>query len=114
MTYLQKKQQRELHEQQARRAQQVQMVARLESLSDGELIASANGFPAPHEPMEMDRRLKEAVVTLTAELIAFRKSSDAAAGKLSNLTKVLLAATVVLVILTGAVTWLTAVLASRG
>jgi hypothetical protein len=35
-------------------------------------------------------------------------------AKLSNLSKVLLAATVVLVILTGAVTWLTAVLTSRG
>ena len=89
-----------------------QMVAHLQSLTDEELVASAKGFPAPHEPMEMDRRLKEAVVTLTAELIAFRKSSDAAARKLSNSTRVLVAATVVLVLLTGAVTWLTAVLAS--
>ena len=89
-------------------------MVRLESLSDGKLIASAQGFPAPLEPMEIGRRLKEAVVTVIAELIAFRKFSDAAAVKLSNLTKVLLAATVMLVILTGAVTWLTAVLASRG
>jgi hypothetical protein len=89
------------------------MVAHLESLGDGELIASAKGFPAPHEPVEMDRRLKEAVITLIAGLVAFRESSDVAAKKLSDLTRILLIATIVLVILTGAVTWLTAVLATR-
>ena len=61
----------------------------------------------------MQRRLKTSVTVLAAEIVAFREASDAAAQKVSRLTRVLVGATVVLVILTGVLVWLTAVLAAR-
>ena len=96
-----------------RRAREMGIARELEQKTDAELIGSAPGFPGPHHEMEMQRRLKTSVTALTAEIVAFREASDAAAQKVSRLTRVLLGATVILVILTGVLVWLTAVLAAR-
>jgi hypothetical protein len=61
----------------------------------------------------MQRRLKDAVVALTAETIKARESSDAAARKLERLTRWLIGFTATLVILILAVVILTAVLAAE-
>jgi hypothetical protein len=106
----QQKQQQDLAE---RRAREMGIARDLEKKTDAELIGSAPGFPGPHHEMEMQRRLKTSVAVLTAEIVAFRKASDAAARKVSRLTQVLVGATAVLVILTGVLVWLTAVLATR-
>ncbi len=50
--------------------------------------------------MEMNRRLKVAIVDLTTETIAARKSSDRTAGRLVWLTVVLVVLTAALVALT--------------
>lgn len=57
-------------------------------------------FPGPGYQMEMDRRLKAAIIELTGEIVTFRQSSDLAAGKLARLTNVLIALTAMVVILT--------------
>jgi len=78
--------------------------------------------------LEMQRRLKVATEKLTAELVMFRESAEAAAerseaaarrseasaAKLERLTRWLIGFTVVLVVLTLAVLTLTAVLAAKG
>jgi hypothetical protein len=79
---------------------------RLASLSDAELIATSPSIQNVTHQMEMDRRLKVAIVDLTTETIAARKSSDKTAARLVWLT-------VVLVVLTAALVALTVVLAVR-
>lgn len=101
----------------ARQAQQAAEIRRLAQLSDEDLIAvtpANTSLSRPLPQMEMDRRLKNAVEALTGELVTFRESSDAAAGKLERLTRWLIGFTIVLVILTLAVVLLTAVLAAKG
>jgi hypothetical protein len=68
-----------------------------ERLSDQKLIMTAGD---PGNAMELQRRLKVAVETLTTELVAFRASSDAASRKLVRLTNWLIGFTVGLVLLT--------------
>ena len=70
--------------------------------------------PSNHFAMEMQRRLKDAVEALTAELVMFRESSDgaarhsgAAAGKLARLTWVIIVLTVAVAGLTAALVVLT-------
>ena len=96
-----------------RRARELGIARELGRKTDAELIGSAPGFPGPHSEMEMQRRLKASVTGLTAEIVGFRASSESAARKVSRLTWALVGATVVLVILTGVLVWLTAVLAGR-
>lgn len=87
-------------------AQHLDSVNQLANLSDAELIATAPGIPNVSHQMEMDRRLKVAIVALTTGTIAARKSSDRTSGRLVWLT-------VVLVVLTAALVALTVVLAIR-
>jgi hypothetical protein len=87
-------------------AQRLDSVNQLGNLSDAELIANAPGIPNVSHQMEMDRRLKVAIMDLTTETIAARKASDRTAGRLVWLT-------VVLVILTAALVALTVVLAVK-
>jgi hypothetical protein len=63
--------------------------------------------------IKMNRRLKVAIEQLTGELVTFRQSSDAASGKLSRLTNVLIGFTTVLVVLTFASVVLTIVIAAE-
>lgn len=93
-------------EQQAEHARQVEHARYLGELTDQEVIAWQPGPYDDRHLMEMNRRLKSATETLTDELRGFRSSSDAAADKLAVLTKVIIGLTVVLVILTGVLTWL--------
>jgi hypothetical protein len=105
-------------------AQRVERASQLAQLSDAQLIAAVTPVGISH-PMEMDRRLRDAVENLTAEtiksreaskalgarlndsftsltreIVTFRKSSDAAAGKLAVLTWVIIGLTAALVVLT--------------
>lgn len=110
--------------------------AEIGGLSDWELIGSLRATHGISYPMEMDRRLKDAIEELTAEtvssrrssekigtkladsiahltveIVTFRESSDAAAQKLTTLTNWLIGFTAALVLLTVGVLILTAVLA---
>jgi hypothetical protein len=98
----------EAEQQRAVRRQQAEWAQlQTEGLTDWELIGTAASNPAARNPMEMNRRLKVATERLTAELVAFSKSSDAAAGKLARLTRVIISLTVALVVLTVALVVLT-------
>jgi hypothetical protein len=57
-------------------AQHLDSVNQLANLSDAELIATSPTIQNLTHQMEMDRRLKVAIVELTSETIAARKSSD--------------------------------------
>jgi hypothetical protein len=70
-----------------------------ERKSDQSLIIGAPTSDSQLQ-MEMNRRLKDSVEALTAELVTFRKSSDKAAGKLARLTNVIIGLTGFLVVLT--------------
>jgi hypothetical protein len=72
----------------------------LEAMSDLELIAEVSLVPAPHirNPMELDRRLKESIRELRAEMTAFRTSADRQARWLLTFTVVLVILTIALVI----------------
>jgi hypothetical protein len=88
-----------------RLAQQAEEIRELARLSDDELIAQTpanTSLSRPLPQMEMSRRLKDAVEALTAELVMFRESSDAAAGKLARLTWVIIVLTVAVAGLTAA------------
>jgi len=87
-------------------AQHLDSVNQLANLSDAELIATSPSIQNVTHQMEMDRRLKVAIVDLTTETIAARQSSDKAARRLAWLT-------IVLVVLTAALVGLTVVLAAR-
>jgi len=78
-------------------ARQAQAQSDRERMSDQALIRTA-GDPGNH--MELQRRLRVAVQELTAQIVTFRKSSDAAAKRLEWLTYVLVLMTAVLVALT--------------
>lgn len=85
-----------------------------QQVPDADLISSAPGFPGPQHEMEMQRRLKAAVVELTGELVKFREASDDAASRMERLTRWLVGFTIVLIILTIVVVALTAVLLATG
>jgi len=92
----------------------------MDFLADNELLGLAGRRTDIYE-MEMQRRLKSAVLDLTAELVTFRESSEAAArkadeaaGRLMRLTGWLIAFTVALVVLTVVVVVLTAYLLQKG
>ena len=68
----------------------------LATLSDEELIATAQGFPPPKNLMEMGRRLKAATRELTKETVRARKWAAWGTLVLIVLTVVLVALTVVL------------------
>jgi hypothetical protein len=82
LTYTERQQEKQKREEQARRAQYRETAERLARMSDGDLIASAPGYPGPHHEMEMQRRLKYAVEALTAETIASRQSSERLTARL--------------------------------
>jgi hypothetical protein len=104
----------------AAHTQQIAHLNSLRELPDDELITRIgpqNSFTPPHGEMELQRRLKDAIETLTGELVAFREASDRAADKseraderLERLTRWLIGLTVVLIALTGAIVALTIVL----
>jgi hypothetical protein len=95
-------------------------VGSLHALTDDELIASApakTSLSTPAHEMEIERRLKDAIETLTGEIVVFHEAADRAAEKsekadvrLERLTRWLIGLTVVLVALTAAVVALTIVL----
>lgn len=98
----------------ATRAEQVRQLAQL---SDTDLVTvtpASTSLSRPLPQMEMQRRLKAATETLTAETIRSRESSDSAARKLERLTRWLIWFTAALVLLTLALVALTAVVASKG
>jgi hypothetical protein len=105
-----------------------------EEMSDRELIARIPVAGGPQNEMELQRRLKVAVELLTAELVTFRESAeaaaarsdaaaarsdaaadraDAAAGRLERLTRWLIAFTIGLFVLTAIVAVLTGVLIAQ-
>jgi hypothetical protein len=87
----------------------------LSQLSDDEVMGRAAHYgQAPLYAVVMQRRLKDATEPLTAEITAFRTSSDAAARKVERLTNWLIWFTAALVILTLALVALTAVVAAKG
>jgi hypothetical protein len=104
--YLQRRRQAEQQFREQVRAQNVESVNKLASLSDAELIATNPAIPSESHQMEMARRLKEAIRELTGETVAARKSADRASARI-------VWGTVVLVLLTGALVALTVVLAVR-
>lgn len=79
-------------------AQHLDSVNQLASLSDAELIASDPSIPGVTHQMEMSRRLKVAIIDLTRETVAARKSSERVGYLLILLTVVLVALTVVLAV----------------
>jgi hypothetical protein len=81
-------------------AQHLDSVNQLANVSDAELIATSPSIQNVTHQMEMDRRLKVAIVDLTTETIAARKSSDRAAARLLWLTVILVVLTTALVALT--------------
>jgi len=87
-------------------AQRLDGVNQLAGLSDAELIATAPGIPNESHRMEMVRRLKEAIVNLTAVTVAAGQSADRASARILWLN-------VFLVLLTAALVALTVVLAVR-
>jgi hypothetical protein len=74
----------------------------LEGKSDLELIGEVAGQFAPHviNPMELNRRLRESIKDLAAEVKAARASSDKLGSRLIWLTRLLVILTLVLVCLT--------------
>jgi hypothetical protein len=86
--------------------EQIERARQLQKLADHELIATAPGPKDDRYPMEMTRRLKDSVGELTAELKAFKASSDMLARKIVYLTTVL-------VVLTAIILWLTIVLVRK-
>jgi hypothetical protein len=86
--------------------EQIERALALQKLTDHELIATAPGPKDDRYPMEMTRRLKDAIGELTTELKAFRSSSDKLARRVVYLTAVL-------VIFTAAIVWLTALLVGK-
>jgi uncharacterized Zn finger protein len=81
------------------RQQGVSNVRGLRGLTDDELIAQAparTGLSQPHHEMEMQRRLKDAIVELTTEARRSRRSSDRWSLIIVVLTAVIVALTVVL------------------
>jgi hypothetical protein len=85
-----------------------------QQIPDADLIASAPGIPGPQHEMEMQRRLKAAVIELTGELIKFQGTSRETASRLERLTRWLVGFTAVLAVLTVAVVVLTALLLAKG
>lgn len=75
LTYTERQQQKQIQAEQARRAQYRETAQRLAEMSDEDLIASAPGFPGPHHEMEMQRRLRNSVERLTAELVTSRAAA---------------------------------------
>lgn len=71
-----------------------------EYMSDWALIGAMGKHPLAVNAVEMNRRLKDAVNQLTAELKAFRTSSDKLATMVVWLTVLLVILTLVLVALT--------------
>lgn len=62
-------------------AYHLETVRQREEISDEELITQEPGIPGAAHPMEMNRRLKAAVIELTGEVIASRKSADRLSGR---------------------------------
>jgi hypothetical protein len=85
-----------------------------QQVPDADLIANAPGIPGPQYEMEMQRRLKAAVVELTGELVKFRRASDEAASRMERLTRWLIGFTIALTVLTVVVAILTAALLAKG
>jgi hypothetical protein len=83
---------------QAVQAQHLDSVNKLASLSDAELIATDHSIPSLTHQMEMSRRLKVAIMELTRETVAARRSSERVGRLLVLLTAVLVALTVVLAV----------------
>ena len=86
---------------------QLERTRQLAQMSDEVLIATAPGPADMRSPMEMDRRLKVAIMDLTTETIAARRSSDRAARRLVWLN-------FAVAVLTAALVALTVVLAVKG
>jgi hypothetical protein len=76
------------------------------TLGDWELVARIKDRDAKLL-LEMNRRLKDAVVKLTTETVRSRESSE-------RLTRWLIGFTLALVILTAMLVWLTVILARKG
>jgi hypothetical protein len=112
--FLRRKQKQRKDERRAWHEQQISTVRERQQTPDADLIARAPGFPGPAYEMEMQRRLKVAIIELTSELVSFRTSSDAAASRLERLTRWLVRFTIALTVLTVAVVALTAVLLVKG
>jgi len=93
-------------EQRRWREEQIERARQLQKLTDHELIATAPGPKDDRYPMEMTRRLKDSIGELTAELKAFKASSDMLARRIVYLTAVL-------VVLTAIILWLTIVLVHK-
>jgi hypothetical protein len=83
---------------QAVKAQNLDSVTQLASLSDAELISTDPSIPGATHQMELSRRLKVAIRELTGETVAARKSSERVGRLLILLTAVLVALTVVLAV----------------
>jgi hypothetical protein len=79
-------------------ARDVGGVRQMANISDAELIATDLSIPSARNQMEMQRRLKVAIETLTAETILGRKAANRAAVTIVALTAVLVALTVVLAV----------------
>ena len=75
-------------------------VRQREEISDEELIAREPGIPGAAHPMEMNRRLKAAVIELTGEVVASRRSADRLALRLLWVNYLMAAMTAALVALT--------------
>jgi hypothetical protein len=78
----------------------IRAVRQREEISSEELIAREPGIPGAGHPMEMNRRLKAAVIALTGEVVASRRSADRLAGWLLWGTYLMAAMTAALVALT--------------
>ncbi|MDQ2816187.1 MAG: hypothetical protein M3Z75_31175 [Actinomycetota bacterium] len=76
--------------------EQIERALALQKVPDHELIATAPGPKDDRYPMEMTRRLKDAIGELTAELKAFRTSSDRLARLVVYLTTALVIFTAVI------------------
>jgi hypothetical protein len=83
---------------QAVQAMNVDGVRSLSALSDVELIATDPTIPGAKHQMEMQRRLKVAIETLTIETILARKVATWLAVIIAALTAALVALTVVLAV----------------
>jgi hypothetical protein len=87
----------------AARQQGVSAVRSLQELTDDELIAQAparSSLSHPHHEMEMQRRLKDAIVALTTETTKARWWAFWGAIAIGVLTLVLVALTIVLALKT--------------
>ena len=79
-------------------AEHLHNVNQLVSVSDAELIATDHSIPSVTHQMEMSRRLKVAIMDLTRETVAARKSSERIGYLLIVLTVVLVVLTIVLAV----------------